>query len=152
MLRFILPVIFVASYFFPWYTVPLEDPISGRVQDTNYTASVFIGDTVDCALAGNLSVSGECAPSGALGFTFLAAFVLAGLAAVVGILAILPILRRPAGFVNLLAGLVGLGAVGWLFTNMMQTDDASLAMGSYAALAVSVLLVIGGAMGMRSDD
>ncbi|MEE2692493.1 MAG: hypothetical protein VX640_13225 [Pseudomonadota bacterium] len=152
MIRVILPVAVIAALLLaPMFSEVTSGTVTGdtvTVRSGNY----FVANTIDCFLDRNFSISGDCEPKGGLQgkFIFGAVFVSA-VAAVLGILGLIPVIGRVTSFITTLAGVVVIAAIGFFLLNMMGSKEGleGVQWGSYLAGGGGLLTLVSGLSGMR---
>ena len=152
MIRIILPLAMAAAAFFgPWFVETSTGDFTGTKQAT-ISGDYFVGATVDCFLAQNFSISGECAPNngrdGLLMFGAVAGGVMAG---VLGILGLLPFVGRLTSLFTIVAGAVGLAAVANFASTSVLADTLSFAdlrWGAYGTGGLALITLLSGFGGL----
>ncbi|MFQ5564174.1 MAG: hypothetical protein ACE5FO_11450 [Parvularculaceae bacterium] len=151
MIRILLPLAVIAALLF----APIfEDKVRGsEIGDTvTLTGYHYVGDTLNCWLDRNFSISGDCAPeAGNKGLAIFAAVFVSAVAAVLGVLGLLPVIGRLTSFITMLAGVVVIAAVGYFALITMGSDEglAGVQWGSYLAGGGGLLTLISGLAGSR---
>lgn len=162
MIRIFLPLAIVAAIFFgPMFAEETKGELRGKTT-TVVTGEYFIGNAVKCVRELTLPIGEDCASTGKLrdgknkestmvGDALSWASILAGLAAVLGIVGLLPFLGRLTSIVTLGAGVVSLGALGMFLTNMLGSEAGlgAVQWGAYLAAGLALLTTISGLSGMR---
>ncbi len=157
MIRILLPLAIVAAIFFgPMFAVETTDPVRGESMSV-VTGDYFIGNAVDCVMDMRLPLGEECATEGRMndgtivGSALTWASVLCGIAAILGIPGLLPVIGRLTSVVTLAAGLASLGAMGLFMMGMIGSDAglAGVQWGAYLSAGLSLLTTITGLSGMR---
>ncbi len=152
MTRIILPLAIIAALLFlPMFSETTVGSISGE-SETPRTGNYFVGDTVQCFINQEFSISGDCEPQGGtLGLAIFAAVFVSAVAAVLGVLGLLPFIGRLTSMVTILAGVVAIAAIGYFFLTMMGTDEGlgAAEWGSYLAGGGGLLTLISGLSGVR---
>ena len=154
MIRILLSLAVAAAAFFgPWFVETAEGSRTGVRQDV-IAGDFFAGDTVSCALAGTISVGGECAPAGGLEGTLVTAAVGLGvLSAALNVLGLLPVVCRLTSVFALAAGVAGVAAFGMVGVGVMGDSGlGALRWGAYATGGFGLLLLLAGLSGLRGDD
>lgn len=150
MTRIILPILIIATLLFaPIYSFESNDPIAGA-EPASRTGYFFVGDTINCFLAQNYSVEGECAPKGEkLGLAIFAAIGVSAVAAALGILGLLPFVGRLVSLVTTLAGIIAIAGIAFFCLNVSGQEGANIGIGSYLGGGAGLLTLISGLSGMR---
>lgn len=157
MIRILLPLAIVAVIFFgPMFAVETTDPVRGESMSV-VTGDYFIGNAVDCVMDMRLPLGEECATEGRMndgttvGSALTWACVLCGIAAILGIPGLLPVIGRLTSVVTLASGLASLGAMGLFMMGMIGSDAGlgGVQWGAYLAAGLSLLTTITGLSGMR---
>jgi ribose/xylose/arabinose/galactoside ABC-type transport system permease subunit len=153
MIRILLPLAVIAAILFaPMYSVQVKDPVLGEQTAAQKSGYAFVDTTIECWKGGNYSVSGDCKPKGGIkGQLIFAAIFVSGVAAVLGVLGIIPIVGRLTSFITTLAGVVVLAAIAYFALTMMGSKDGaeSIQWGSYLAGGGGLLTLISGLAGVR---
>ncbi|MEM1380951.1 MAG: hypothetical protein AAGH41_10045 [Pseudomonadota bacterium] len=138
----------VVAFFGPWFPIGLEDKFHGFDS---------AGQTIDCFLRAEISISSECAPAGKnlserlIGYTVLGAMA----AAVISILGLLPYIDRLTSAFVALAGGLAVTAAGMTFFQMMGEGGLSFTdmdWGAYGALVLGLACIWAGFDGMRHGN
>ena len=152
MTRIFLPLAIIAALFLgPLFSETTTGSLTGERVD-QITGEYFIGDTLRCWAAQNVSISGDCEPKGELtGKMFAGTAAVAGIAAVLGIIGMLPVIGRLTSMVTTLSGGVTMAAMGQFAMNMLGQEGglANLEWGAYLVGGLGMLTLISGLSGMR---
>ena len=152
MLRILLPLAVIAALLFaPIFGDQVEGSDLGG-GTVNLTGNDYVGNTVNCWIGRNFSVSGECEPQGGQkGMAIFAAVFVSAVAAVLGILGLLPFIGRLTSAITSLAGVIVIAAIGFYVFLQMGTDEGleGVQWGSYLAGGGGLLTLISGLSGMR---
>jgi len=150
--RIILPLaIFAALFFTPLFSETTTGSVTGETV-TPRSGQFFIGNTVDCFLKRDFSISGDCEPAGGMqGLAVASAAGISIVAAVLGVIGILPFVGRITSIVTLFAGVVTVGAMGYLILTMMGSSEGfgGVQWGAYLTGGAGLLTLISGLSGMR---
>jgi len=133
------------------FTETTVGSVSGETQ-TARTGHYFVGNTVDCFMAKNFSIEGECEPAGGnQGLAIFGAVFVSAVAAGLGVLGLLPVIGRLTSVVTTIAGIAVIAAIGYFALNMMNTEEGlqGVQWGSYLAGGGGLLTLISGLAGMR---
>ena len=151
MTRIILPILIIATLLFaPIYTTESHDQVLDEAAPKSGTGYDFVGDTINCFLAQNYSVEGECAPKGEkLGLAIFAAIGVSAVAAALGILGLLPFVGRLVSLVTTLAGIIAIAGIAFFCLNVSGLEGANIGIGSYLGGGAGLLTLISGLSGMR---
>jgi hypothetical protein len=153
MIRILLPLAVVAvTLLGPLYSIEAKDPVLGKERMFYTTGYELVKDTIDCWRQGEYSVKGDCKPKGDLkGMMIFAAVVVSAAAGALGVLGLLPVVGRLVSAGTMLAGVIGLAALGYFAMRVIagNGDDAALQWGMYLAGGLSLLTLISGLAGMR---
>ncbi|MEL6360807.1 MAG: hypothetical protein AAFR21_06945 [Pseudomonadota bacterium] len=152
MIRIILPLAVIAVLLFA--------PIFGdQVEGSDITDGVvtlsgndYISNTVDCWIGQNFSITGECEPKGGnKGLAIFAAVFVSAVAAILGVLGLLPVIGRLTSAITTFAGVVVIAAIGFYVFSQMGSDEGieGVKWGSYLAGGTGLLTLISGLAGMR---
>ncbi|MEM8988169.1 MAG: hypothetical protein AAGC95_15750 [Pseudomonadota bacterium] len=140
----------------PLYTYETEDPIRQTSVTTTTTAFQEISPTIDCVMQNGFAAAMQCTPDTPLGALFVGGFAGALIVAVLGLLGVVPGVKKLGALFGLLTGGAAGAGVGWIGYNVMSGSDAAnnavLGWGAYGAGGIAVLMVLMGLLGMRSDD
>lgn len=150
MIRIILPLAVIAALLFaPIFGGSQE--VGGIEKNVALTGYDYISGTIDCWRNGEYSLKGDCRPTGGnLGVAIFAAVFVSGVAAVLGVLGLLPIVGRLTSFVTTLAGVIVIAAIGYYALTQLGGDDRdTLQWGTYLAGGGGLLTLISGLAGMR---
>ncbi len=152
MIRIILPLAVIAVLLFaPMYNETVTGSEFGTRTDT-LTGYDYVGATIDCWRNQNFSITGDCEPQGDLkGKLIFGGVLFSAVAAVLGVLGLLPIVGRLTSAITTLAGVVVIAAIGYYVLTQMSGDGGPQAVqwGSYLAGGVGLLTMISGLAGMR---
>ncbi|MBB5519458.1 hypothetical protein [Amphiplicatus metriothermophilus] len=154
MIRILLPIAVIAALLFaPIFgdEVSGSDIGSGVVTLTGHD---YVGNTIDCWLNRNFSLDGDCKPEGGLkGKAIFAAIFVSAVAAVLGVIGLLPVIGRLTSFITMLAGIVVIAAIGFYALTQMGSDEGleGVKWGSYLAGGGGLLTLISGLAGMRGQ-
>lgn len=152
MIRILLPLAVIAALLFaPMFSETTTGSVTGETV-TARTGHYFVGNTIDCWMHRDFSISGDCEPVGGLeGKAIFAAVFVSAVAAVLGILGLLPIIGRLTSFITMLAGVVVIAAIGYFALTMMGSEEgiAGVQWGSYLAGGGGLLTLISGLAGAR---
>lgn len=119
---------------------------------TTRTGHYFIANTIDCWRAGEYSLKGDCQPLGGLqGKAIFAAVFVSGVAAILGIIGLIPVIGRLTSFITVAAGVVVIAAVAYVALMIMGSQEGvdGLQWGTYLAGGGGLLTTISGLAGMR---
>ncbi|MEO0880370.1 MAG: hypothetical protein AAFY22_11750 [Pseudomonadota bacterium] len=154
MFRILLPVAVIAILLFaPIFTDQVEGSDLGGSEVT-LSGNAYVGNTVNCWIGQNFSISGDCEPKGGTkGLAIFAAVFVSAVAAVLGVLGLLPFVGRLVSIITSLAGVVVIAAIGYFVFTQMSTDEGinGVQWGSYLAGGGGLLTLISGLSGMRGD-
>ncbi|MCA8887666.1 MAG: hypothetical protein KDA46_02475 [Parvularculaceae bacterium] len=152
MIRIILPLAVIAVLLFaPMYNETVTGSEFGKRTDT-LTGYDYVGTTIDCWRNQDFSITGKCEPQGDLkGKLIFGAVFISAVAAVLGVLGLLPVIGRLTSAVTTLAGVVVIGAIGYYVLTQMGGDSGPQAVqwGTYLTGGVGLLTTISGMAGMR---
>jgi hypothetical protein len=152
MIRILLPLAMAAAaYFGPWFVEISTGEFTGTKEAT-ISGDYFVGNTVDCFLAQNFSISGECAPqNGRDGLLMFGAVAGGAVAGVLGILGLLPFIGRLTSLFTIVAGALGLAAVANFTSTTVFADTLSFAdlrWGTYSTGGLALLTLLTGFGGL----
>lgn len=152
--RALLPIALIALLFAPWFNETQNSEVLGEDTTVSYSAYQLLKPTVSCALDGNYSPVGECAPKGGFkGYVVLALGVLAALAGAVHLVGFMPIIRKFGSSLAALAGLAGIGGAGWIgwdaYNSTLGQDGIGL--GAYGTIGAALVTTLAGWMGMHEE-
>jgi len=151
MIRIILPLAVIAALLFaPIFSETVKGSDLGARIDT-LTGYDYIASTIECWKGGEYSLSGDCEPKGGLkGMAIFGAVFVSAVAAVLGVLGLLPVIGKLTSFVTTLAGVIVIAAIGYYaLTQVGGEDGDNLQWGTYLAGGGGLLTVISGLAGMR---
>ncbi|MEO1014173.1 MAG: hypothetical protein AAFX08_03195 [Pseudomonadota bacterium] len=154
MIRILLPLAVLAALLFaPIFS---ETVVSGEFGENTqtYTGHKYVGNTVDCWVGRNFSISGECEPQGGRkGFAIFAAVFVSATAAALGVIGLIPFVGRITSLVTSLAGVVVVAAIAFFVFSQMSGDAGleGVQWGSYVAGGGGLLTLISGLAGMRGE-
>jgi hypothetical protein len=157
MIRILLPLAVVAAILFgPLYSETVTGSESGARVDT-LSGHYYVGDTLKCWWGdgffkeAKFSLEDDCEPKAGMSGKLIFYAVVAGfVAALLGVVGLLPGVGRLVSFVTLGAGAVIVGAVGFFaVTHLGGEDGNSLQWGSYLAGGLGLLTLISGLSGVR---
>ncbi|MEM9989953.1 MAG: hypothetical protein AAF723_10585 [Pseudomonadota bacterium] len=147
MIRILLALaVAAAAYFGPW--------VSSQGVDIN--GKYYAGGTAECAIDLNISIEGECAPVGGLQGKFVTATVALGVvAAVLGIVGLIPFVGRITSLVTIVAGIIAMITFAY-FAKDTFMGDANMAFtdfrwGAYATGVFGLLTLFAGLAGLRGE-
>ncbi len=160
MIRVILPLAIVAAMFFgPFFSETTSGSATGS-RTSMVAGSYFIEEAVTCVR--NLNYTGfafgdECASDAQYNGSQMSGSVLSGaakisiVAAVLGVIGILPFIGRLTSIATIGAGLATLGAVGYFMMSATRSADglASIQWGAYLVAGLALLTLISGLSGVR---
>ncbi len=154
MTRIILPLAVIAAILFtPIYKTPAAfDDVQGVETSNQVAGYALVKPAVSCWRSGKISVSGECEPKAELkGLGLAAAVGLSAVAAVLGVVGLLPLIGRATSFVTILAGLVTMAAIGFFGMTLLGADGGAsrIEWGTYLAFGAGLLTLIAGLAGVR---
>lgn len=153
MIRILLPLAVIAAILFaPMYSVEINDPVLGEKVAATKTGYAFIENTVDCWKEGEYSIKDKCEPKGEMkGMAIFAATLGSAVAAVLGVLGLLPFIGKLTSFVTTAAGLVVVVAIGYFALTMLggKGGGETIQWGSYLAGGGGLLMLISGLAGVR---
>ncbi len=158
MIRILLPLAIVAAMFFgPMYSFEVDNPVSGREEQTMVTGDQFIGGAINCVRKLQLPFGEECASPAEVNESKMPSTVMSWAAALsigaalVGVLGLLPFIGRITSIVTLGAGLGSLAAMGFFLVSMMGSEVGlgGVQWGAYLASGAALLTTISGLSGMR---
>jgi len=152
MLRILLPLAVIAALLFaPIFNDTVEGSDLGG-STVSLSGNAYVGNTVNCWIGRDFSISGECEPKGGTkGLAIFAAVFVSAVAAVLGVLGLIPFVGRLTSAITSLAGVIIIAAIGFFVFTQMQTDEGLEAVqwGSYLAGGGGLLTLISGLSGMR---
>lgn len=152
MIRILLPLAVIAALLFaPIFSDQVQgsDLANGAVSLTGHD---YVGNTVNCWVNKNFSIAGDCAPQGGnKGLAIFAAVFVSSVAAVLGIIGLLPFVGRLTSVVTSLAGVVVVAAIAFYVLQQMGSDEGieGVQWGSYLAGGGGLLTLISGLAGVR---
>lgn len=153
MLRAILPLALIALLFAPWYQSTQYDEV--LKEETSVTKNGFdlLQPTWSCALDGNYSPVGDCAPHGGIkGYLLLGMVGFAAIAAVMHLIGFMSIIRKFGATLAAIAGIAGLAGAGWLgFDTFNAIGQEGIDLGLYGTGAAALITTIAGWLGMREN-
>ncbi len=152
MIRIILPIAVIAALLFtPMFSEVTSGSVTGDTVTTR-SGNYFVENTIQCFLDRNFSIADECEPKGGLQgkFIFGAVFVSA-VAAILGVLGLIPVIGRLTSAITMLAGVIVIAAIGFFILNMMGSKEGleGVQWGSYLAGGGGLLTLVSGLSGMR---
>ena len=152
MVRIFLPLAVIATLLF----APIfggEPTVVGGIEKLNtVTGMDYVGDTINCWTSGRYSISGDCAPKGELkGLAIFAAVFVSAVAAILGLIGLLPVVGRLTSAVTMLAGIVVVAGIGFYILTNLNSDQGigGIQWGAYLAGGGGLLTLISGLSGMR---
>lgn len=149
MVRILLPLAVIAALLF----APIfgnQAKVGGIEKEVSVTGYDYVSNTIDCWQAGKISIKGDCKPQeGLKGQAVLAALIVSGAAAILGVFGLLPIIGRLTSVVTTIAGAVIVGAVGYVALTQLGDGGDNLRWGAYLAGGGGLLTLISGLHGMR---
>ncbi len=150
MLRIILPLAIIAALLFaPVFSETSSGSFTGE-RSVPLDGRYFVGNTIDCFMKQDFSISGECAPKdGNLGLAIFGAVFVSAVAAALGVLGLLPFIGRLVSFGTTVAGVVVIAGVAFFCLNMVGKEGVDIQWGSYLAGGGGLLTLISGLSGMR---
>lgn len=154
MIRILLPLAVLAALMFaPIFSDEVQgsDLANGTV---SLTGGDYVGNTVECWLGRDFSISGDCEPRGGRkGLAIFAAVFVSATAAALGVIGLIPLVGRVTSLVTSLAGVVVVAAVAFYVFSQMGTDEGleGIQWGSYVAGGGGLLTLISGLAGMRGE-
>ena len=152
MIRVLLPVAVIAALLFaPIFndTVDGSDLGGGVVSLSGHD---YVGNTISCWMKGEFSVSGDCEPKGdTKGLAIFGAVFVSAVAAVLGVIGLLPVVGRITSAITMLAGVVVIASIGYYVMTQMGSDEGleGVQWGSYLAGGGGLLTLVSGLSGMR---
>ncbi|MEM8935161.1 MAG: hypothetical protein AAGC77_01990 [Pseudomonadota bacterium] len=155
--RILLPLaILAALWIAPLVSVESSDSFLGEGYRTVSGQNVLSG-TAECWIGGEYSLSGDCAPRGErqmVGFAIAATAGAAILAALAGVLGILPVIGRLFSIVTLTAGGIAVASMGYLILDRIGSPEGlgGVSWGIYLTGGIGLLTIIAGLSGMRGRD
>ena len=156
MIRVLLPLAVIAAILFgPIYkTAPNFDEVQGIETANQVSGYALVKPSIDCWRNQNISITGDCEPKAGLRGKALAAAVgISAIAAVLGVIGMLPIIGRLTSVFTILAGGVSLAAVAYFASTMLGAEDglSRIEWGSYLAGGGGLLTLISGLAGLRGN-
>lgn len=152
MIRVLLPLAVVAAILLgPLTTVTSTDSEFGK-QTRAVAGLEYVKPTIDCWQKGEYSLEDKCEPlpKGEIkGKLLFAAVATSALAAVFGVLGLLPMVGRVTSFVTVAAGGVVMAAMGYYAMTQLGNDGGGLQWGTYLAAGGGLLTLISGLAGVR---
>lgn len=152
MIRVILPVAVIAAILFaPMFSEVTTGTVTGE-QVTVRSGNYFVENTIQCFRDGNFSIADKCEPKGGLqGKLIFGAVFVSAVAAVLGVLGLIPVIGRLTSAITTLAGVVVIAAIGFFLLNMMGSKEGleGVQWGSYLAGGGGLLTLVSGLSGMR---
>ncbi|MBI1393347.1 MAG: hypothetical protein GC152_11460 [Alphaproteobacteria bacterium] len=154
MIRILLPIAVIAALLFaPIFSDQVQgsDLASGSVSLTGHD---YVGNTVNCWIGQNFSIADDCAPKGGTkGLAIFAAVFVSAVAAVLGIVGLLPFIGRLTSIVTSIAGVVVVAAIAFYVLQQVNSDEGlnGVQWGSYLAGGGGLLTLISGLAGMRGN-
>lgn len=134
------------------YSVEINDPVLGEKVAATKTGYAFIENTINCWKDGKFSIEDACKPKGEMkGMAIFAATFVSAVAAVLGVLGLLPFIGKLTSFVTTAAGVVVIAAIGYFALTMMGAKEGgeTIQWGSYLAGGGGLLTLISGLSGVR---
>lgn len=152
MIRIFLPLAVIAALLFaPMLNETVNGSEFGQRTDT-LTGFDYVGPTIDCWRAQNFSISGDCEPKGGVkGLAIFGAVFISAVAAILGVLGLIPVIGRITSFITMAAGVVVIAAIGYYGLTQMSGGEGGEAIqwGTYLAGGGGLLTLISGLSGMR---
>ena len=152
MIRILLPLAVIAAILFaPMFSETVTGSEFGERTD-QLTGWDYVGDTVNCFRGGEFSIADECAPKGgAKGTAIFAAVFISAIAAVLGVLGLLPFVGRITSVITTAAGVVVIAAIAYYALAQTGTDEGvgGIQWGTFLAGGGGLLTLISGLSGMR---
>jgi len=152
MIRILLPLAVIAAILFaPMFNETVSGSEFGD-SSVSRTGWDYVGNTVECFRNQNFSIEGDCEPKlGMKGKAIFGAVFVSGIAAVLGVLGLIPFVGRITSVITTIAGIVVIAAISYYGLQQMGSDDgaANLQWGTYLAGGGGLLTLISGLSGMR---
>ncbi len=152
MIRILLPLAVIAVLLYaPMFSGEATE-VGGIVKENTVTGMDYVGGTIDCWMNKNFSIADECAPAaGSRGLAIFAGVFVSAIAAVMGLVGMLPVVGRLTSAVTMAAGLVVVAGIAFYLLTNLQGDDGLEAVqwGTYLAGGGGLLTLISGLSGMR---
>jgi hypothetical protein len=153
MIRILLPLAVIAALVIaPLYSISAKDSVTNQTVELPMSGWKLVDKTVECWRAGEYSLKGKCEPKGEMkGKAVFAALAASALAAVFGVVSLLPLIGRLAGFVITLAGLTTVVAIGYFGFSFLSGKEGleALQWGTYLAGGGGLLTLVSGLARMR---
>ncbi|MEM1104001.1 MAG: hypothetical protein AAF527_04875 [Pseudomonadota bacterium] len=151
--RVVFPAGLIGTLFVgPLYFYETYNPIARQTANTPIKAISEVGPA---CFTGGLSAFIDCAPQGvgSAGPFLFAAFAGAIVTAAIGLVGILPILRKLGALVGAITGVIAIIGVGMTAAAVLTSEDGTtLGWGAYAAGVLGLLMVLTGLFAMRAED
>ncbi len=152
MIRIMLPLAIIAALFFtPLFSETTTGSVTGE-RVASLTGQYYIDATVNCWRNMEFSVTDDCEPEGGMqGLAVAGAVGLSAIAAALGVLGLLPFVGRLTSIATVVAGIVTVGAMGYLILNLMGSSEGvgGVEWGAYLGGGTGLLTLISGLSGMR---
>lgn len=152
MVRIFLPLAVIATLLFaPIFGGEATD-VGGIVKTNTVTGMDYVGDTVTCWTSGEYSIAGDCAPEGGgKGLAIFAAVFVSAVAAVLGLVGLIPVIGKLTSAITMLAGIVVVAGIGFYILANLDSDHGlgAVQWGAYLAGGGGLLTLISGLSGMR---
>jgi hypothetical protein len=152
MIRILLPLAVIAVLLYaPMFSGEATE-VGGIVKENTVTGMDYLGGTIDCWTKKNFSISGDCAPqAGSRGLAIFAGVFVSAIAAVLGIVGLVPVVGRLTSAVTMMAGVVVVAGIAFYLLTNLKGDDglAAVQWGTYLAGGGGLLTLISGLSGMR---
>lgn len=160
MIRILLPLAIIASmYFGPFYSETTVGSATGERTDI-VDGRYFIDNAVKCAVGLNIAgfaFGEECASDVEFNDSKMTGSLLSGaakislVAAILGVIGILPFVGRVTSFATIAAGLATLGAIGFFLLSAMSLPEGlgAVSWGAHLTAGAGLLTLISGLSGIR---
>lgn len=164
MIRILLPAAVVLSMIFaPLYKATLSDDFAGDVEKSLTIADIYLKDPLACAKNMQFNPMTEgCKPTQVKdggettttqSWAMYGAAASSAVAAILGVIGLLPFIGRLTSLVTTLSGGVSTGAIGMFIFNLWQNGSLdALQWGGWLAGGLSLLTVFAGLAGMGGND
>lgn len=152
MVRIFLPLAVIATLLFAPIFGGEATEVGGIVKTNTVTGMDYVGATVKCWTSGHYSIAGDCAPEGgSKGLVIFAAVFVSAVAAVLGLIGLIPVVGRLTSAVTMLAGIIVVAGIGFYILTNLSSDQgiSGVQWGAYLAGGGGLLTLISGLSGMR---
>ncbi|MCB2114061.1 MAG: hypothetical protein R3C42_05300 [Parvularculaceae bacterium] len=152
MVRILLPLAIIATLLFAPIFGAEPTEVGGITKTNTVTGMDYVGDTINCWMGGEYSVSGDCAPQGGTkGLAVFAAAFVSAVAAALGFIGLLPVVGRITSAITMLAGVIVIAGIGFYILTSLGSDEGigGIQWGAYLAGGGGLLTMISGLSGMR---